>query len=123
MSQIDDDAIHRRFTKQKVDVHKGNRFDGKNHNWLMIGHYISLPFSYMSFVLKAEFDEDPQIARENFDIEAFNYMINRSTVFIDSNMVRNDHESLEYVLSKMMTIDYDSLGLLPYIMKERSEVP
>ena len=31
---------------------KGHRFDGKNHNWLILGEYISLPFSYMSFVIK-----------------------------------------------------------------------
>lgn len=30
----------------------GVRFDGKNHNWLIIGEYLQLPFSYMTFVIK-----------------------------------------------------------------------
>ena len=32
--------------------YRGHRFDGKNQNWFIIKQYLSLSFSYMSFVIK-----------------------------------------------------------------------
>ena len=40
-----------------TEVFLGHRFDGKNHNWLIIGEYLCLPFSYMSFVIKEEIEK------------------------------------------------------------------
>ena len=36
----------------KEDELLGVRFDGKNHNWFIIGQHLMLPFSYMTFVIK-----------------------------------------------------------------------
>lgn len=40
------------YQNAELGCKKGHRFDGKNHNWLILGEYISLPFSYMTFVIK-----------------------------------------------------------------------
>jgi hypothetical protein len=39
-------------TKQLLSNARGHRFDFKNHNWLIFGRYISLPFSYLTFVIR-----------------------------------------------------------------------
>jgi len=37
---------------------KGHRFDDVNHNWMILGEYISLGFSYMTFVIKDEIEKN-----------------------------------------------------------------
>jgi len=34
------------------DMSKGIKFDGKNHNWLILEQYIALSFSFLTFVIK-----------------------------------------------------------------------
>ena len=86
-------AIQRfKAKKAKLSVHKGHRVDGKNHNWLIFDEYITLPFSYMSFVIKDKIEnEDPNIQGNLFDPVPYNYIYNRSTSFIDGDFVSNDH--------------------------------
>jgi hypothetical protein len=36
-------------------VHKGHRFDSKNHSWLIMQDFISMSFSYMTFVINDQF--------------------------------------------------------------------
>lgn len=76
---------------------KGHRFDGKNHNWLILGEYISLPFSYMSFVIKdkLEIEIKNEIPNTNeFDPEPYNYIFNRSTSFLDGDLVYARYQEL-----------------------------
>ena len=41
------DSVQESFTYSR-----GVKFDGKNHNWLIFREFMSLGFSYMSFVIK-----------------------------------------------------------------------
>jgi len=36
----------------------GLRFDGKNHNWMILKQYLSIPFSYMTFVIKDKIENN-----------------------------------------------------------------
>lgn len=76
--------------KSKLSVHKGHRVDGKNHNWLIFDEYLSLPFSYMSFVIKDKIENEESVGLL-FDPTPYNYIYNKSTSFIDGDFVANDH--------------------------------
>jgi len=49
---VSDLEDHNEEKYQDEDEFLGIRFDGKNNNWLIIGEYLQLPFSYMTFVIK-----------------------------------------------------------------------
>ena len=49
-----------------------------------------------------------------FDPEPYNYLFNKSTVFIDSEFVFKDHRRLENVLQKFEQKDTELLGILSY---------
>lgn len=71
---------------------KGLRIDGKNHNWLILKNYLSLPFSYMTFVIKTKLEDgDPTALANVFDPEGYNYLFNKGTCFIDSNFAKVDY--------------------------------
>jgi len=76
----------------------GHRFDHKNHNWIIKKQYMSLGFSYMGFVIKKQLEESIEPVTNRFDIEAYNYIFNRSTAFLDSEFVSENHIILEQVL-------------------------
>lgn len=43
--------------------------DSKNHNWIVLDQFLSLPFSYMSFVIKDKIEnKDPLQNGNKFDI-------------------------------------------------------
>jgi len=50
--KVSDLEDHHEEKYQDEDEFLGIRFDGKNNNWLIIGEYLQLPFSYMTFVIK-----------------------------------------------------------------------
>jgi hypothetical protein len=53
--------INNKDLKQSVrglNHFRGHRFDGKNHNWLIMNEYLCLPFSYMTFVIKDKIEEN-----------------------------------------------------------------
>jgi len=77
----------------KDDEFLGVRFDGKNHNWLIIGEYLQLPFSYMTFVIKDRIEKkDKRTENFIFDSYPYNYIFNKSSSFIDGEFVKNDNE-------------------------------
>ena len=52
----------------------GHRVDGKNHNWLVFDEYLSLSFSYLSFVIKDKIESGTQTNVKHFDLEPYNYL-------------------------------------------------
>ena len=66
--------------------------DSKNHNWMIIEEYLALPFSYMTFVIKNFIERTPKEHRIDyvFDPEAYNYILNKSTSFLDGSFVKSD---------------------------------
>ena len=76
---------------------------------------MSLPFSYMSFVIKNAIEiKDRKAKQVLFDIEPYNYIFNRSTSFLDSKFVTNNHLTLEKVLKNCMKIEPDIIDALSY---------
>lgn len=74
-----------------------------------------LPFSYMSFVIKNAIERaDKESKIVMFDIEPYNYIFNRSTAFLDSEFVVNNHIVLEQVLKNCNRIDPDIIDSLAY---------
>jgi hypothetical protein len=116
VTAFDYEGAIKRFNarKSRLSVHKGHRVDGKNHNWLVFDEYISLSFSYMSFVIKDKIEKECPNLGKHFDPEPYNYIYNRSTSFIDGNFVSNDHTQLNYVLEELEKIDPNSLEIINY---------
>ena len=84
--KIDDFKSRDTTIVDKLGYSQGVRFDSEGNNWLILREYISLPFSYMTFVIK-EVMEDVTLLRDViFDIEPYNYIINKSTCFLIGNM-------------------------------------
>ena len=52
-------------SKRDLRNQKGHRFDSKNHNWFIFREYISLPFSYMSFVIKHKIEIGDELQKGN----------------------------------------------------------
>ena len=66
-----------------------------------MNEYISLGFSYLTFVMLEKLNKGDKTAQENeFDPEPYNYLFNKSTVFIDSAFVYKDHKRLGTILNK-----------------------
>ena len=56
--------------------------DTQTHNWMIFRNFISLSFSYMTFVIKENFDKKSYIIRDYaFDIEGYDYILNRNNIF------------------------------------------
>jgi hypothetical protein len=83
-------------TETNLGLYHGHRFDHKKHNWIIKKQCMSLGFSYMSFVIKEEIEQSEGNSN-HFDIES-NYIFNRSSVFLDSQYVSEDHFTLEYMM-------------------------
>lgn len=87
---------------------RGHRFDAKHHNWLIFREFICLPFSYMTFVIKDKIEKRDILQKNNqFDLEPYNYLINKGTCFTDGEFVIEDHQELERVLKNLTKIDVD----------------
>jgi len=94
--------------RQRFGYHNGHRFDGANHSWLYLRDVISLPYSYMTFVIISKVDEDLDHyihADYLFDLEQYNYIINRRTALTANSSVVNDHDKVAYILKSFEAID------------------
>jgi hypothetical protein len=98
------------------DYYKGHRFDAENHNWIVFNEYISLSFSFMTFVIRDSSQIRDSYLDENylFDVEQYNFIINRKTCFNCDDLVQKNFEKLSYILSKLEEIDPDLLDQLNY---------
>jgi hypothetical protein len=102
-------------SKSTISNNRGHRFDFKNHNWLIFKEYISLSFSYITFVIKDKIEKnDPSIRKNLFDPMPYNYIFNKSTSFLDGDFVYTDHEQLKHVLKNLNANDPDLLELIVY---------
>ena len=66
-------------------------------------------FSYMSFVIKHKLEKrfEAESLANHFDIVPYNYIFNRSTAFLDSEFVADNHLILEEVLRNCWNTDPD----------------
>lgn len=69
--------------------------------------YLSLPFSYMTFVMMSQIEEESinQYSGKSYNIQfdpvAFNYLFNKGTSFLDCKFLMNDKTTLDSVLSNL----------------------
>ena len=85
----------------------GHRFDSKNHEWVYMKDFLSLSFSYMTFVLKKKLDEEDWLSKPDisFDKEMYNYILKRQTSFTEDLKLMLDHEKLASILKNLEAID------------------
>jgi hypothetical protein len=101
--------------KLEFSLDKGHRFDDMNHNWMILGEYISLGFSYMTFVIKDEIEKrNKDLIGNYFDIEPYNYIRNKSTSFLDGSFVKNNYSELKGVLKNMKKLNIGYIELITY---------
>ena len=91
---IDENTFDEEYSHELGQYH-GLRFDHNNHNWIIKKQYISLGFSYMSFVIKKQLEESYDSVTNKFDIVPYNYIFNRGSAFLDSKFVTENHIILE----------------------------
>lgn len=69
-------------------------------------NFINLSFSYMTFVIKENFDKGGYISNEYmFDPEGYDYVLLRNTVFTEGTLVTHDYDKLNFILSSYEKLD------------------
>ena len=77
------------FKKARFEFPYGHRMDPVTHNWLIFRNYINLSFSYMTFVIKANFDTGYLKEDYVFDLEGYDFLLDRETIFAsDPSLVK-----------------------------------
>jgi len=44
-----------------LPLQKGSKFDGDNHNWFLLNEFLSLSFSYMTFVIMDKIEKEDEL--------------------------------------------------------------
>jgi len=71
-----------------ISISKGVRFDTNNHNWLILYEYLSLGYSYMTFMMRDKIQtRDSCLEGNEFDLEPFNYIYNKTTCYLEGKFV------------------------------------
>lgn len=69
----------------------------------------------MSFVIKDKLERsDGFISTNRFDLEAYNYLFNSRTSFMDSEFTRNDTDEMPRVLENLEKCGVQHLEILNY---------
>ena len=91
--------------------------DGKNHNFLLHHQYCILGYSYLSFVIKDKIEsKDITVQSKEFDITPYNYIFNKSTSLIDSNLILNlNPRYFRRILNDIKNYDKAYLNQLNYV--------
>jgi hypothetical protein len=86
---------------------KGIRVDDENHNFIIFRNYISLSFSYMTFVIMENFEKQGYILEDFlFDLEGYDLILNRETIFqAKSHLVTKDYDKLQFILNNYFEHD------------------
>lgn len=62
----------------------GHRVETESHNFMIFRNFINMSFSYMSFVIKDNFDKSGYVRNDFlFDIEGYDYIINKHNLFFE----------------------------------------
>ena len=92
--------------KKVFGIHKGHKIDGTGHAWLFLQGFISLSYSYMTFVINREMSQKTNFLNDDyiFDAEQYNYMINSRNALTNKDLINNSVK-LQYVLQKFYETD------------------
>lgn len=74
------------WTNSKFTLLYGHRVETETNNWIIFRNIINLSFSYMTFVIKENFDKNSYAMDDYlFDIEGYDYVLNTNTIFSENN--------------------------------------
>lgn len=69
--------------------------DDITHNFIIFRNYINLSFSYMTFVIKENFDKLGYIMDDYlFDPEGYDFIFKKNTIFTGGNLSIKNYEKL-----------------------------
>lgn len=107
--------LHLKNKSNKFKFQYGHRVEPETHNWMVFRNYINMSFSYMTFVIKDNFDVNSHVQEDFlFDIEGYDFILNRNTLFTEGNLVKQDYEQLKFILENYQKIDPVFLESLHY---------
>ena len=85
------------------------------HNWVIFRNFINLSFSYMTFVIKDNFDKLGYVVNDYvFDVEGYDYILNKNNIFTEGSLVSQQYEKLSFILKNYQEIDPNLLEQLHY---------
>lgn len=65
----------------------GMKFDGETHSTILTDGVINLSYSYLTFLMQTVDDQDDEDFV--FDIEEYNYLINKRTALHDGELIKD----------------------------------
>lgn len=87
------------FEMGMFDFGTGNRVETKTKNWMIFRNFINLSFSFMTFVIKENFDDGYNRSDFLFDVEGYDFIFNNDTIFTsDVNLITLNYEKLNFIL-------------------------
>ena len=93
----------------------GHRVEFNTHNWVIFRNFINLSFSYMTFVIKENFDKLGFVLNDFiFDPEGYDYILKRNSIFHEGTLVTQEHDKLKFILENYAQIDPTLLESLHY---------
>ena len=103
------------FTEPRFGFQYGHRVEDSSHNWMIFRNFISMSFSYMTFVIKDNFDKCGYVM-DNFlfDVEGYDFVLYKNTIFTEGNLVTQQFEKLNFILKSYYELDPALLEQLHY---------
>jgi len=69
------------------------------HNFILMRNFINLSFSYMTFVIKDNFDQGGYISNDFlFDSEGYDFVLGKNTLFTEGTLVTQEYDKLLFIL-------------------------
>jgi hypothetical protein len=75
----------------------------KNHNWILFNEYLSLSFSFMTFVIRGKSQQEKGVPKDDYFFDGLQYcfVLNQRTVFTCDNFVGENYQKLSRILKSM----------------------
>jgi hypothetical protein len=84
----------------------GMKFDGHTHSAILTDGVVNLSYSYLTFLMQTVEDmEDEDFV---FDVEEYNYLINKRTALHDGELIK-DYTTLSYIIKELESYDVQLL--------------
>ena len=91
----------------------GHRVENDTENWIILRNFINLSFSYMTFIIKENFEKNGhQLNDFVFDIEGNDFLFNKNTIFTEGNLVKAQYDKCQFIFKNYLAEDPNLLDLL-----------
>ena len=76
--------------KNQFGFQVGHRVESISHNWVIFRNFINLSFSFMTFVIKDNFEKSGFLRDDYlFDAEGYDYILGRNTCLTQGSLVKS----------------------------------